>query len=154
MLQVLVGPVDETDGKPWYFSLNNRRLWVLKRCREEGMLQTSNNQVQVRVRTIKSTAETQRYTLANCVLEAKVMRESADAGSCKREEENRGKLKNHRKGSTRSPKIDLDDNDKPVELARVNGEIESSSNDSDDDDDDHDADDIVSPSSNRFSVLL
>ena len=153
MLQVLVGPVDETDGKRWYFSLNNRRLWVLKRCREEGMLQTSNNQVQVRVRTIKSTAETQRYTLANCVLEAKVMRESADAGSCKRDEENRGKLKNHRKGS-RSPKIDLDDNDKSIELARVNGEMESSSNNSDDDDDDDDADDIVSPSSNRFSVLL
>ena len=34
-IQVLVGDQDD-DQEPWYFSLNNRRLWVFKRCREEG----------------------------------------------------------------------------------------------------------------------
>jgi hypothetical protein len=67
-IQVLVGPMDE-DGKPWYFSLNNRRLWVLKRCREEGLL--TNNQIPVRVRKPKSASEIERYTIQNCALEAK-----------------------------------------------------------------------------------
>jgi hypothetical protein len=71
--QVLVGP--ETDDGPWYFSLNNRRLWVLKRCREEGLLQ--DNQIAVRVRPPKSASETSRYTVENCALEAKLMRESS-----------------------------------------------------------------------------
>ena len=66
-IQVLVGPDD------WYFSLNNRRLWVLKRCREEGLLET----IRVRVRAPKSAAEATRYTVENCALEAKLMRESA-----------------------------------------------------------------------------
>jgi hypothetical protein len=69
---VLVGP--ETDDGPWYFSLNNRRLWVLKRCREEGLLQ--DNQIAVRVRPPKSASETSRYTVENCALEAKLMRET------------------------------------------------------------------------------
>jgi hypothetical protein len=71
-IQVIVGPVDD-DGERWYFSLNNRRLWVLKRCREEGLL--VNNQIRVRVRHAKSSAELERYTLQNCALEAKFMRE-------------------------------------------------------------------------------
>jgi hypothetical protein len=70
-IQVIVGP--EEDGERWYFSLNNRRLWVLKRCREEGLLQ--NNQIRVRWRQPKSTAEAQRYTLEKCALEAKFIRE-------------------------------------------------------------------------------
>lgn len=73
-IQVLVGPVGG-DGQPWYFSLNNRRLWVLKRCREEGLL--TNNQIRVRVRTAKSSGEELRYTIDNCALEAKLMRESS-----------------------------------------------------------------------------
>lgn len=71
--QVIVGP--ETEEGPWYFSLNNRRLWVLKRCREEGLLEKFDNLVRVRVRTPKSAAEASRYTLENCALEAKLMRE-------------------------------------------------------------------------------
>lgn len=71
-IQVIVGPVGD-DGERWYFSLNNRRLWVLKRCREEGLLE--NNQVRVRVRHAKSCAESERYTLQNCAVEAKFMRE-------------------------------------------------------------------------------
>ena len=66
-IQVLRGP------DHWYFSLNNRRLWVLKRCREEGLL--VNNEIMVRVRVPKSEAEAQRYTVENCALEAKMMRE-------------------------------------------------------------------------------
>ena len=68
-IQVLVGP------QPWYFSLNNRRLWVLKRCREEGLLLPNNNTIRVRVRPPKSPAEAQRYTVENCALEAKFLRE-------------------------------------------------------------------------------
>jgi hypothetical protein len=70
-IQVIVGP--EEDGERWYFSLNNRRLWVLKRCREEGLLE--NNQIRVRWRQPKSAAEAQRYTLEKCALEAKFIRE-------------------------------------------------------------------------------
>jgi hypothetical protein len=72
-IQVLLGPVDQKTGEPWYFSLNNRRLWVLKRCREEGLL--PNNQVFVRVRKPKSDQEALRYSLENCVVEAKFMAE-------------------------------------------------------------------------------
>jgi len=68
-IQVLPGP----DG--WYFSLNNRRLWVLKRCREEGLLK--DDLIRVRVREAKSAAESERYSLKNCALEAKFMREKA-----------------------------------------------------------------------------
>lgn len=79
-IQVLVGPTGE-DGQTWYFSLNNRRLWVLKRCRDEGLLE--NNQIRVRVRPPKSNGEESRYTIENCALEAKLMRESL---SCQKNE--------------------------------------------------------------------
>jgi len=50
---------------------------VLKRCREEGLLAgDDNNMVQVRVREPKSASEAARYSLKNCVLEAKIMREA------------------------------------------------------------------------------
>jgi hypothetical protein len=68
-IQVLVGP--ESSEGPWYFSLNNRRLWVLKRCREEGLLE--DNKIQVRVRPPKSLSELSRYTLENCAVEAKII---------------------------------------------------------------------------------
>jgi hypothetical protein len=84
--QVLVG-LDESDGLgPWYFSLNNRRLWVLKQCHREGLLNNEryNNSIAVRVRAPKSGAEAQRYTVGNCALEAKFTREGEGAGGAKK----------------------------------------------------------------------
>jgi len=69
--KVIIGP--ETEDGPSYFSLNNRRLWVLKRCRDEGLLE--HNLIQVRVRKPKSNAELARYSIENCALEAKIMKE-------------------------------------------------------------------------------
>ncbi|KAL7462671.1 hypothetical protein ACHAXS_003044, partial [Conticribra weissflogii] len=80
-IQVLVGP-DENDGLgPWYFSLNNRRLWVLKRCEEEGLLDSFHGMIPARVRVPKSRAEVDRYTVENCAVEAKFMREKGASSS-------------------------------------------------------------------------
>jgi len=76
-IQVLLGPIEAKTGQPWYFSLNNRRLYVLKRCREEGLLEPQNNQIYVRVRKPKSEQEACRYTVENCALEAKIMPEKS-----------------------------------------------------------------------------
>ncbi|KAL3807438.1 hypothetical protein ACHAXA_003967 [Cyclostephanos tholiformis] len=81
-IQVLIGP-DENDGLgPWYFSLNNRRLWVLKQCHREGLLDNAryNGTIAVRVRSPRSEAEAQRYTVDNCALEAKFTREGVEGG--------------------------------------------------------------------------
>lgn len=67
---VLVGSDD------WYFSLNNRRLYVLKICRDEGLLEGTNNTIPVRIRQPKSASERARYTVENCSLHAKLMKES------------------------------------------------------------------------------
>jgi len=70
-IQVLMGP-DEMDGKgPWYFGLNNRRLWVLKKCKEEGLLNDTEGLIKARIRSMKSHNEHERYTLENCALQAK-----------------------------------------------------------------------------------
>jgi len=77
-IQVLVGPTDDDDQGPWYFSLNNRRLWIFKQCYKEGLLDNEryNNTIAVRVRLPKSDAERERYCIQNCALEAKFIRES------------------------------------------------------------------------------
>lgn len=64
---------DIVDDGMWYFTLNNRRLWVLKRCREEGLLVPYGNKVLVRVRQPKSQQERERYTVENCALEARLL---------------------------------------------------------------------------------
>lgn len=75
-IQVIVGP-DENDGKgPWYFTLNNRRAWVLKRCREENLIK--NNLIRVRYRKPKTPAEASRYSLENCAIEAKIMQKPVE----------------------------------------------------------------------------
>ena len=76
-IQVISGVGPEDEG--WYFSLNNRRLWVLKRCREEGLLK--DNKIEVRMRLPKSKAEAERYTVKNCALEAKFIREKSPASA-------------------------------------------------------------------------
>ncbi len=74
-----MGP-DENDGLgPWYFTLNNRRAWVLKRCREDGILQ--NNLIKVRIRDAKSSNERERYSLKNCAVDAKFIREQETSAS-------------------------------------------------------------------------
>ena len=47
----------------------------MKQCREEGLLERDGNLIRVRVREAKSTAEMERYTVENCALEAKFIRE-------------------------------------------------------------------------------
>mmetsp|Transcript_24929 Transcript_24929/g.55886 ORF Transcript_24929/g.55886 Transcript_24929/m.55886 type:complete len:220 (-) Transcript_24929:14-673(-) len=76
-IQVLVGPDGDDGMGPWYFSLNNRRLWVLKQCHREGLLDNERygNMIQVRVRVPKSDSERERYSVQNCSLDAKFMRE-------------------------------------------------------------------------------
>ena len=83
-IQIIVGqpPSEDENDKlgnsnkePWYFSLNNRRLWVLKQCRKEGLLEKQNNVIKVRLRPIKSKQEQERYTIHNCSREAKFIRE-------------------------------------------------------------------------------
>jgi len=78
-----VGLVDESDGQRWYFSLNNRRLWVFKRCAEEGLLDDSGGKIWVRVREPKSQKEKERYSIENCAVEAKFIRERTPDASAK-----------------------------------------------------------------------
>lgn len=47
----------------------------MKRCREEGLLETTNNQILVRLREPKSRSEKERYSIHNCAVEAKVIPE-------------------------------------------------------------------------------
>lgn len=60
------------DAEPWYFSLNNRRLWVFKQLHAEGLLEA----VRVRVRVVKP-HEAERYTVERCSLHARLL---ANAG--------------------------------------------------------------------------
>jgi len=69
-IQVLVGS-GSSDG--WYFSLNNRRLWVLKQLRDGGFLEEQGNLVKVRVRQPKSQSEQERYNISNCALNARII---------------------------------------------------------------------------------
>lgn len=98
IFQVLIGPDENNDGLgPWYFSLNNRRLWVLKQCHKEGLLDNEryNNKIAVRVRMPKSGAEAERYSVDNCALEAKFMREgNGGGGGGKKKKGKNGKGKN------------------------------------------------------------
>ena len=87
-IQVIIGPVDEGGEKLWYFSLNNRRLWVLKRCAEEGLLEHQSGKIWVRVREPKSPKERERYTLEHCAVEAKFIRERDPFAQKEREGKN------------------------------------------------------------------
>eukprot|EP00903_Cladosiphon_okamuranus_P013197 g12309.t1 len=71
MITVLFGPLDPSDGQRWFFSLNNRRLFVFKECREEGLLGPTGL-VRVRARAMKA-HEHERYTLDRCSVQAKFL---------------------------------------------------------------------------------
>jgi hypothetical protein len=129
-IQVLVGPKE--DGQRWYFALNNRRLWVLKRCREEGLLE--NDQIRVRVRQPKSNAESERYTLKNCAVEAKFMREPQPK----------------QKLEVAAKKVDENTEEKEGQLGQAGIDVlDGESGDDSDDDDDN-----VGKNSNPFSALM
>lgn len=90
---------NDDDEGPWYYSLNNRRLWVLKQCYKEGLLDNAryNNLIAVRVRKPKSVDEVKRYTIANCALEAKFTRTTGNGGGggSKKKEKQKGRNKNN-----------------------------------------------------------
>ena len=56
----------------FYFSLNNRRLFVLKALRDAGHLIPLNNIVKVRVKA-PLPREIERYTIERCCLQARIM---------------------------------------------------------------------------------
>jgi hypothetical protein len=134
-IQVIVGP--ETEDGPWYFSLNNRRLWVLKRCREEGLL--PNNQIYVRVRKPKSEQEGARYSLQNCALEAKIMPEKQ-------------KPKPEQPDPKKDVSVETSISNKVNDLA-VTAEEQPKKEDATSDEDSESSDEPAGPS-NRFSALF
>ncbi|CAM9733986.1 unnamed protein product [Ectocarpus fasciculatus] len=76
MITILLGPSDPAgDGgqqqQQCFFSLNNRRLFVFKACREENLLGPSGL-VRVRARAMKA-HERERYTVERCSLQAKFL---------------------------------------------------------------------------------
>lgn len=97
-IQVIIGINNKQggeEGEPWYFALNNRRLWVLKQCHREGLLDNEryNNKIGVRARVARSQAETLRYTVDNCALEAKFMREDSGKSGSREKKKGKGKKK-------------------------------------------------------------
>jgi hypothetical protein len=118
---VLIGPENEDGQHRWYFSLNNRRLWVLKRCREEGLLQSTKNHILVRGRQPKSQSEKERYTVENCAVEAKVMPEKGK--KVKHLEEDCQMMNNHA------------DNATTVTMKEATAEMSDQKNDDNNDDD-------------------
>eukprot|EP00977_Amphora_coffeiformis_P025032 scaffold18039_cov166-Amphora_coffeaeformis.AAC.2 len=145
--KVIVGP--DSEQGPWYFSLNNRRLWVFKRLREEGLL--PNNQIAVRVRPPKSDSEKNRYSLENCALEAKLMREgppSRAAGLANDEVLSKDEILSRPKGPT--SKFDREAGAAAIALGSIGLESDGDDDVSSEDDDSS----VEGPvRSNPFSVL-
>lgn len=63
------------ENRGQYFSLNNRRLFVLKALRSEGLLK--NNSIRVRLKPALE-REKERYTTDRCSLVATIMKELGD----------------------------------------------------------------------------
>jgi hypothetical protein len=144
----LVGPETDDGHHRWYFSLNNRRLWIFKRCREEGLL--NNNQILVRVREPKSQSEIDRYTLDKCAVEAKMMREP-NTRNKNRTSTNQGTdIVNDQDDGT-NVKVDVT---RPIDNKFTAGNsVDDDENDSSDCSNDSSDFDIVNSLSNRFSAL-
>eukprot|EP00611_Tribonema_gayanum_P008481 TRINITY_DN1801_c6_g1_i1.p1 TRINITY_DN1801_c6_g1~~TRINITY_DN1801_c6_g1_i1.p1 ORF type:complete len:189 (-),score=35.78 TRINITY_DN1801_c6_g1_i1:497-1063(-) len=88
-ITVIEGPSEH--GSAWYFSLNNRRLWVLKACKREGLL-GGEGTVKVRVRGAKD-HELERYTLERCSNAATLIREKSAAAAAAADGEDIGESK-------------------------------------------------------------
>ena len=153
---------DADSATAWYFSLNNRRLWVLKQCLAEGLLEKYDNLIRVRVREPKSRAEMERYTVENCALHAKLMRESSAHYSS-------GNIYNSSKNNDDDKKRDTTSIDVPVQemttcidsSLAIDGVdvglavcVVASDEDEDDDADSSCSDDDEPVMSNRFTALL
>jgi WD40 repeat protein len=63
----------------YYFSLNNRRLWVLKQCRELGLLHENDHKILVVLDLRKQMRE--KYTIDRCSLSAKFMTVKSATGT-------------------------------------------------------------------------
>ena len=142
-IQVLIGPTDDDDT--WYFSLNNRRLWIFKQCYKEGLLERYNNTIAVRVRLPKSDAERERYSIQNCALEAKFIRESDP-----------NKKKNAMvKAKKKDGKSEMDTHSRDKEDTQLTNDfsqMSTSINDEDDDSSDESTDDDQVIASNPFAL--
>ena len=145
-IQVLVGDESMDDNLgPWYFSLNNRRLWVLKRLREEGYLERYGNKVAVRVRRPKSKQEKERYTLANCSLQAKLIPEK------KKQSQQRKQLPN----SSSKPVSEETENGVDEASRSIHEQQDSDDTDeSGDNDNDHYDSQTLARTRNRFANIL
>lgn len=136
-IQVIISP-DHKDGKDaWYFSLNNRRLWVLKRCAEEGLLTDPEGRITVRARDMKRYTEEERYTVENCALEAKFMYEP----------------KKKDKAATDEKKDTEKEKQVSTEISNLSL-IDDKKNDDNEESDDESSDDDNQGYSNRFSGLM
>jgi len=62
------------DGQVYYFSLNNRRLWVLKELHARGYFEGKLHTVRLKEALPR---ERERYTIDRCSLTAKIMKEGA-----------------------------------------------------------------------------
>ena len=150
-IQVLVGDYsdDDDDGSIWYFSLNNRRLWILKQLRDGGYLEKQGNKVKVRVRQPKSQSERERYSIANCALNAKIMVEkpkkkkkktSAVAATNKSPSDENNDIEDDEKSRSDNNEDTQEIQKKLVAIETTKISTDSDGNNDDDDDDDSDSD--------------
>ena len=153
-IQVLVGDKGMDDDKgPWYFSLNNRRLWVLKRLREEGHLEKFGNKVAVRVRRPKSQQEKERYTLKNCALEARLIPEKKKRPQQQQLKKKKGEEHDQEETSVHT---DSGNGDANAETADNSSNSDEESNDESDDEggDDNGESRAVLTTKNRFANMM
>lgn len=172
--------VENHEGEEWYVSLNNRRLYVLKQCYQEGLLASTSHLIPVRLRPFKSMAETKRYTVQNCSLHATIMTEDHNSESIKQKisrqpakpknqdssqqqdtidicnrESNPTIIRDHEQGcdgsTTTSDHIpEYSEENHPPEQ---DGKDENADNDEGDDDDDYDDDDSDEEIDNNIIMI-
>lgn len=70
---------DKSDNSSAFFTLNNRRLYVLKHLRSIGFLEQFDNKVKVRLKVAKK-REIERYRIDRCSLTASFMGQKEEIG--------------------------------------------------------------------------